>query len=128
MQNLLKNYEQTIVKQDIPNIQLASVLELRNIDEQSKSVILEFGPNSDLLQVPFPNKNNDSIQNFPRSFSVCLQSLELDCDSGHSVTSNISIETTEKYEVNINGVTTVLYGDALISYLESYPNLNVVIK
>lgn len=128
MQNLLKNYEQTIVKQDISNIQLASVLELRNIDEQSKSVILEFGPNSDLLQVPFPNKNNDSLQNFPRSFSVCLQSLELDCDSGHSVTSNISIETTEKYEVNINGVTTVLYGDALISYLESYPNLNVVIK
>ena len=128
MRNLLKNYDQPIVKQDVSNIQFADVLEIRNIDEQSKSVIIEIGPINNLLEVPFPDKNNDSIQNFPRSFSVCLQGLEFDCDSGHSVTSNITIETTEKYEVNINGVTTVLYGDALISYLESYPDLGVVIK
>lgn len=129
MQNLLKNYpQQTIVKRDISNIEDASVLEVRNLDEQSKSIILEFGPSSDRLHVPFPTQNNDSIQNFPRSFSACLQSVELDCNSGISVTANITIETTEKYEININGVTTVLYGDALISYLESYPNLNVVVQ
>jgi hypothetical protein len=128
MHNLLKNYQIPIVKQDISNVEAANILEVRNLNEQNKSIILEVGPNSELLTVPFPTQNNDSIQNFPRSFSVCLQSVELDCSAGGSVTSNITIETTEKYEININGVTTVLYGDALISYLESYPDLGVVIE
>lgn len=128
MQNLLKNYVQTIVKQELSPTLNADIIEIRNLSDQDQSLILEVGPESNPIVIPFKELNNDSIQSFPKSMSVCLQSLELDCNSGHSVTSNINIETTEKYEINVNGVTTVLYGDALISYLLSLPDVNVVVQ
>lgn len=128
MQNLLKNYPHTIIKQEISPTLNADIIEIRNLHEQDQTLILEFGPNSDPITIPFKPLNNDSIQAFPRSMSVCLQSLELDCNTGYSVTSNISIETTERYEINVNGVTTILYGDALISYLLSLPDVNVVVQ
>lgn len=128
MQNLLKNYTHPIVKQELSPTLDADLIELRNLKGQDQTLILEVGPESNPIVIPTNILNNDSIQSFPRSMSVCLQSLELDCDTGNSVTSNITIETTEKYEINVNGVTTIMYGDALISYLSSLPEINVVIQ
>lgn len=123
MQNLLNNYEQQIFKKEFSPEVEADIVEIRNAFENDQTLILEIGAGS--ITIPFPNSNNDSIQSFPKAFSVCLQSIDLDCNTGVSVTSDITIETTEKYEININGVSTVMYGDALLSYLESLPDVVV---
>lgn len=123
MQNLLNNYEQQIFKKEFSPEVEADIVEIRNASENDQTLILEIGSGS--ITIPFPNNNNDSFQGFPKAFSVCLQSIDLDCNTGVSVTSDITIETTEKYEININGVSTVMYGDALLSYLESLPDVVV---
>lgn len=123
MQNLLNNYEQQIFKKEFSPEVEADIVEIRNASENDQTLILEIGAGS--ITIPFPNNNNDSFQGFPKAFSVCLQSIDLDCNTGVSVTSDITIETTEKYEININGVSTVMYGDALLSYLESLPDVVV---
>lgn len=128
MQNLLNNYTVQIFKQEFSSELNADIVEIRNASNTNKSLILEIGQNSEAIAIPFPDKNNNSLQSFPKAFSVCLQPIELDCNTGISVTSDISIETTEKYEININGVSTILYGDALVAYLQSFPNLIVEIK
>ena len=129
MQNLLKNYVQPIIKHtDLSDLTGVDIIEIRNLNSKDNSLIVEFNPESANLTVPFSTLNNDSLENYPQSFSVCLQKLDLDCNSGQRSTSVLSIDSTKKYEIKINGITTILYGDALLSYLQSLPDIDVVVQ
>ena len=123
MQNLLTNYNQPLTKTDESSH--FDVIDIRNLNYSSKSLTLEFDSSGDVVLIPFPDKNNDSVLSFPRAFSVCLQGLDLDCESGYVSTSQISIDTTKNYKLYANGVTTILKGDALLDYIRSLPGVVV---
>lgn len=131
MKNLLRNIDNGFSQLDplVDDLTGELLVEIRNVNKNDQSLTMEFSNDTLGFRPTDLLKNNDSLEAFYAAFNVCLQQIEVDCDAtlASSESSLISIDSAKKYRVTIEGVSKVLFGDALVSYLSNLSNISITL-